>query len=114
MTPEQKQQYRKDWEERSEKRRILIEQMCSHHNSHGCTREAPCPEYEKLIEDFRDVDPEYCEHGRHRYSAHCIGCDEDFKEVFPEFFGACQKCNELVDLDELDGNKHCFNCQGEA
>lgn len=111
MTPEERLQYRKEWEEKSETRRILIEKICAHHNSHGCAKKnASCEEYEKLLQDFRDTDPAYCKHERSKYSD-CKACDDEHMEAFPEYFGRCQSCNSLVDLDELDKDKNCFDCQ---
>jgi hypothetical protein len=42
---------------------------------------------EKAVEICKQIlslDAEYCEHGRHRYSAQCAGCDEIEKILFPE------------------------------
>lgn len=108
MTPEEIAAYRQRWLERAELRKKLIEKICGLLHSNL----AETQEYKLLQQQLLDSEPEYCEHGRHKYSTHCIGCDEDFKEAFPEYFAECQSCHELVDPDELNENKNCLDCQG--
>src|ERR1700679_1659232 len=102
MSPEEKARRRQEWNEHTDKRKVLIEKLCAHSNSHVCYI-APdghqaineCEEYNSLLDQLRDTDPKECEHGR-SWATNCMACDEIHKEVFPENYGECRKCSELV------------------
>lgn len=112
MSPEEITRRRAEWFAKTEERRILIEKICAHSNSHGCYKDKKCEEYQSLIDQFRDSDPPFCEHGRSRASD-CRACDDIHKEIFPEYFGTCTQCSNLVDKDELDSQNKCFDCHAE-
>jgi hypothetical protein len=106
MTSEEKERRRKEFFDISEKRRVLIERAVAAGNSGD--REGA----KKLYEEMLSLVPELCEHGHH-WASMCMACDNIHKEVFPELYKQCSSCGELVDPDELDKKKRCFNCQGE-
>jgi hypothetical protein len=66
------------WDREARERSKLIPAICAAYNS-GNKEEAS-----KLNKRMLATDDEYCEHGRHKYSAHCAGCDEIEQILFPE------------------------------
>ena len=66
------------WDREAQERSKLIPATCAAYNS---------GDYElahKLGKQLLDMDAEYCEHGRHKYSARCMGCEEIEQILFPE------------------------------
>lgn len=111
MSPEEKSRRRREWKDKAEKRRLLIEKVCAHSHSHGCARHKGCSEYEGMVEELYNLDPKECEHGR-SWASSCLACDEIHKEVFPEHYAKCFGCKKLADPDELNEKERCFDCQG--
>lgn len=109
MTPQEIETYRKEWFQKTEERRVLIEQLVSHRNSHGCLSSS-CEEYNSIFARFVALDPRVCKHGR-SWASHCHTCDQEHMEAFPEYYGQCTSCQKLTDIDELGESKRCFNCQ---
>jgi hypothetical protein len=110
VSPQEIEQFRKEWFEKTAARKVLIEQIVPHSRNHGCADVLSCEAYEDLLSKLRALDPEECVHGRH-WSSSCGACDAQHMEAFPEYFGKCTSCQKLVDLDELDKTNHCFDCQ---
>jgi hypothetical protein len=108
VSPQEIETYRKEWFQKTEERRILIEQLVSHRNSHNCIG-SKCEEYNDLFARFAALDPRECKHGR-SWASTCHTCDQEHMEAFPEYFGKCISCQKLVDLDELDEGNRCFDC----
>lgn len=68
-------------------------------------------EYQKLLKEYRNLHPDYCEHEKPRVE-NCMACDDIFKQCFPENCLKCNKCLELyLDADEIDQDDICFNCR---
>lgn len=105
MSPEEKEQRRKEFFDLSDKRLVLIEKMCAAHNSLTKDKEL----YSQLLNELVALDPRECEHGR-SWASNCMACDEIHMEVFPEHYDACITCSKLFNPDELvDGR--CDNCE---
>ena len=109
MSPQEIEAYRKDWLEKTEARRVLIEQIIPHCRNHGCTNILSCEAYEDLLSKLSALDPNECVHGCH-WSSSCVACESQHREAFPEYFGKCTSCQKLTDLDELSFNNCCFDC----
>lgn len=106
MSPEEIQRRRDEHFALVSKRKVLIERSVA--ASHSGDKELA----EKLFTEMIDLTPEMCEHGR-CWSSNCIACEEIHKEIFPEYYAACNKCANLYDKDELNDKGNCDNCQYE-
>jgi hypothetical protein len=63
------------WDREAKARTELIPELCQFHTEE---------ERQKLAEKLRAIEVEYCEHGRHKSSASCHGCEEIENIIFPE------------------------------
>lgn len=79
LTPEQMKTVER-WDREAQERVKLIPEMCGAYNGSKVERA------KELAEKLRATDAEYCEHGRHKYSASCHGCEEIERILFPEAY----------------------------
>lgn len=79
LTPEQMKTVER-WDREAQERAKLIPAMCGAYNS-GHEDEA-----EEINRRILNMDAERCEHGRDKNSAHCIGCVEIERILFPEIY----------------------------
>jgi len=67
------------WNKEAEERAKIIPELCAAYNvKAGLARE--------LADELEATDAEYCEHGRHKDSAHCMACEEIEEILFPELY----------------------------
>lgn len=77
LTPEQLKTVER-WDREAQERVKLIPEMLASYNGIRAERA------KELAEKLRATDAEYCEHGRHKHSAHCMGCEEIERILFSE------------------------------
>jgi len=76
LTPEQLKVVER-WDREAQERAKLIPEMCAAYDS-GEKEKA-----KELSLQILSTDAEYCEHGRHKDSAHCLACEEIEEILFP-------------------------------
>ena len=98
------QRRRKEFEELSDKRKILIEKLIA------STINNENENADKLSKELLALEPNECEHGKHS-SLSCNDCDAIFMECFSEHFeSCCCDCDEKFEEDALNEDGQCINC----
>jgi hypothetical protein len=77
MDAEEIDRRRKKFFDDTEKRKVLIEKIC--------TAISNKEDNTALLDELSEMDSKDCEHGRH-WSSTCVACDDIFKLYFPELY----------------------------